>query len=434
MNQFIYYMVIAGAVGLFVLGGPLLDMLGWSYASAGASAITKIHPTTYLFTAAALLGLATFRARYWAIVRTPWFVLFLVATGIFTVRAALIAGTGTVGGGELSAALVNFVTPAMMLICFQVERSDLDRLGQALRGYFVLNSVMALVERLIDHRLVPSVLDTMNEHRSTALLGHPLAGALLTGLLIVHLATAPKRGVPIWLRVAELGLHALAMFAYGGRTALLFLPFVIAASAIFARRPAGEARVSIWQRVGPLLMIAAGVLLILLPIPFVEATLQRFTEDNGSADTRSAAMTLVTSLDTHSLMFGVDTYRRQELLDFYHTPLGIELNWVALTIIYGLAVTLVMAAALPTMLLGFSRRLDRSAKFMVLYFLIVTAGSVGFSVKSLLIPQLMVMMATLAQPRERTAARTRPRFDLAGAIDAAPPVAGAGADLGRVSG
>jgi hypothetical protein len=419
MSQLIYYIALAGAVLLLPLGGPVLTMLGWNFDTAGGSALFKIHPSTYIFAAGAGLALASGQRQFWTLLMRPWYLPFLLTALAIVARSVPIARAGG-SGGEFSGALVSFVTPALMVLVFQMERTDLDRLGGLIRGFFVFNSLMALVERAIDHRFIPTFLDASgNEHRAAALLGHPLAAALLTGLVIINLVTAPKRETSLPMRGAEIGLHGLAMFAYGGRSSLLFLPFMLVAAMLFARNGGGTNRVTVAQRLAPFALIGVGVVVLLLPIPFVEATLSRFTNDNGSADTRLAAINILGSLSPSELMWGVDVFRRTTLMDFYHTPLGIELCWISLIVTYGLVVIAPLMIALPLFLVGIARRLDRSALYMAIYFLIVTAGSVGFATKSLIISDLILLMTTLARARVRGFSRVfgtaageggRPRF------------------------
>jgi hypothetical protein len=63
MNKVIRYLTIAATVLAFAFSYSLLELVGWK-SLEGASTITKIHPSTYLFTLAALLGLVAKSGRY----------------------------------------------------------------------------------------------------------------------------------------------------------------------------------------------------------------------------------------------------------------------------------------------------------------------------------------------------------------------------------
>lgn len=384
-----------GAYAAFLLNGPLLGMLGWQYDAAARSPFTKIAPATYLFVIGGVLAIFSGRRRFLSVAKTPWFLIYCIVAALVTVRAAFVTEAS---GGELSTALVSFVTPPLALLCLQLPREDLDLIGRGLRVFFFINSLMALAERAVGHRFIPSFLDQYpTEHRAAALLAHPLLGALLTGELIIILIIAPKRDLSLPIRAAEIFVLLLAMFAYGGRTALVFLPFMLVAYAVLARNRAGDSHISVMQRLAPLVLAAVGILFVFLPIPFVEATLQRFTEDNGSALTRSAALNIAGELDTHGLLFGVDIYRRVTLQAFFNTSQGIELGWVGLLLTYGAIVTTALAIAMPIFLFGIASKLNRGAFYTVLYFLVITAGSAGLANKGLLLTTLLILMVTLCQ-------------------------------------
>jgi hypothetical protein len=153
------------------------------------------------------------------------------------------------------------------------------------------------------------------------------------------------------------------------------------------------------QRVLPLAIVALGILLIFLPIPFVDATLDRFTNDINSSQTRNSAAYMLSMLSPNELLAGVEASRRVILQDFLNTPFGIELAWVALAISYGMVATLPMLVALPLNLFSEARSLDRSAFYMALLFLVVTAGSLSIGSKSILVSEVLLMMHCLAQPR-----------------------------------
>lgn len=418
MTQLVRYLVLAGIACALLLNGPALDLIGWQYGGPTGPTLMKLPPSTYLFGLGAVIAIASGVRRYLALIATPWFLLYFVAGLLVMVRALFVTQST---GGELSAALVSFVTPCFALLCLQMGRDDLDRAGWGVRIFFVFNSLMGLVERLIGHRFIPSFLDFYHsEHRAAALLGHPLLAAQVTGQLLVILVVSPRRNLPVPARVAEIVLHVLAMFAYGGRSALVFVPFILLSSTLFARNGRGE-RITAWQRAAPFLIVFVGLIFVFLPIPFVEATLQRFTEDDGSANTRSSALAILGSLDTHGLLWGIDVYQRAILQKFFNTSQGIELGWVGLIITYGIVVTIPLLVALPVFLLSAARRLNRGAWYAVLYYLIVSAGSAGLANKGLAISMLVIMMYTLCQrdavvprrlPRPREGGSPTPLFDL----------------------
>lgn len=405
MKNLLTIFCLLGCVSLFILPPSVLEMVGWSYLSAGASAITKIHPAFYILIPAAFFGIASGARGVRSIVSMPSFLLYALAAIILVLKGALIAASG-VTGGELSVAIVNFFIPVLIMLSLPALNDKHQAMSaSALHWYFIVSSLLALVEQVLGHRVIPSFLDFFpNEHRSAALWGHPLVGSLFTGIYLVYIVASEKKGGSQFWRIAEILLHALAMFAYGGRSALVFTAITIALSGFFARSRGNQGSAAM-QRLLPLILIFVGVVLVFLPIPIVDATLERFTNDGGSADSRNAAFAMLGYLNTDELMFGITGPRRLALQAMLHTEAGIEVSWVALTLSYGLLAVIPLLIGLPLLLIRLSTKLDRSAFYMAFMFLIVTAGSQGFGGKAAIIAQVLVMLLLLGRPTPIVAQR-----------------------------
>lgn len=384
---------------LFMVNGPLLDLVGWTYSTSGGSFITKVHPAILLLMPAAFLGLLSNDARHRAILKRPWFALYLVAAVVLTVRAAVNQGGMA---GQLAAAIVTFLMPAVLMIAIQgINRLQWDAIGTGLRVFFVLNSLMALLERTIGMRFVPSFLDATRNVRAAALVGHPLNGALLTGLLIVFLVSArPKVGERVALRLPEILLHVGALFAFGGRSSLVFTTAVVLASGIIVWRSRTQRQMTPLQRAIPFLIIAIGIFFVFLPIPFIEATLERFQGDSSSTEVRNASLNMLNGVTGHDILYGLTEERKQILLDFFNAPV-IEISWIAIMLTYGLVPAVLIILGLVALMIGVAKSLDRSAMWMTLLFGIVSLGSLAIGGKSLLIAQSLIMMYALSQPRLR---------------------------------
>lgn len=420
MSTVVRQLTIVGIVMIFLCGGPLLDLFGWTYTAAGGSFVTKIHPAFFILFLAAGAALLSGKDRYWQLVRKPWFLAYTICAILLVARAVVIASTG-VTQGELSAAMVTFLMPAFLLIAAQsLSRTDFDRIGVGLRFFFLFNSLMGLAERLVGHRFIPSFIDTEGlELRASALLSHPLDASLMTGLMIVFLVSARKKSLPVWLRVPEILLHCMAMFAFGGRSALVFTTIVLIFSAIVVRQDRSQNKIGPLQRFLPIAILIVGVAVIFLPIPFVEATLARFANDNASSQTRNAAFQMLTALEPAQWLWGADANRRTIIQAFYHSERGIEIAWIALIMIYGALITFCLAITMPLLLFMTARRLDRSAFYMMLLFIVVTAGSLSLGSKTMIISQLLTMMLALCQKQVRNSLFLR-----VPAMDADPAGAG----------
>ena len=406
MYQLIMILTSVATTLLFLFNAPMLDLVGWAYTSGGGSAVTKIHPSFYIILGTAALTLSARMEPAVRTLRQPRFIIYLLAMILVIVKAVAIMMGGK-NEGELSAAVDTFVTPLLLMLCLSVIRPEhLERMGLLLRIYMVVNSVLAIFERVAGARLVPSFLDKFtSQDRAAALLGHPLNAALLTGMMLVYLLTSTQNRVRGPTRIGEIAVHAIAMFAYGGRSALVFTAVVIIMSSLSVRQGATGQRVGAGQRLLPIIVLLLGVGLVFLPIPFIDATLERFTNDRGSADTRNAAIQLLSMIDTDQLLNGIPASQRQIFMTFLRTPAGFEVSWIALTVTYGLLVVLPMLVALPIFLFGTARGRDRSAFYMAMLFMIVTIGSLSIGSKTLLLSQTVVLLFALT-----AAPALEPRF------------------------
>src|SRR5438045_1573292 len=66
-------------------------------------------------------------------------------------------------------------------------------------------------------------IELTGDWRSTALLGHPLANAVVTGVYILVLAVGGGRDLPDVLRPMLVVVQLAAMFAFGGRASFVLL-------------------------------------------------------------------------------------------------------------------------------------------------------------------------------------------------------------------
>lgn len=382
-------------------GGPTLALLGWDYTSAG-SGLTNVHPATYAFIAlapACLLASAQFRRIF----KDPIYLAYLaVATGflIWTWRLS----QREAGGGELTIALVTYLTPAIALIPLQgLAAERLNAMGSALRIFIAGNSLMALVERVIGHRFIPSGLDMYgNELRATALFGHPLAGALITGMVLINLLTSRARRGGFLSRAPEIGLHGLALFAYGGRSSIIFVALIAIFSSLHVGRARGQANISFVQRLTPYLAVLALGIIALSPIKFVQDTLDRFTSSSEGATSTSArlsAFDLLSSLTPHEFYNGVLPGHRQLIMNYFGTGAGVEISFIALIFSVGAVAGISMMIACLVLALSRTRGLDRSAFFMVVFFIIVTGTANSIGGKSPMITVLFVLIFTMSQLR-----------------------------------
>jgi hypothetical protein len=245
------------------------------------------------------------------------------------------------------------------------------------------------------------------DYRATALFGHPLDGALATGIYSVILMTAKDvRGLPERLRLPLILLCMAAMPAIGARTSFAIVygvAVVVAGLGFLAFLRGGGVRPR------TLLAIMAAVPLALIGVAtvfqlgYLDGFLGRFQNDSGSADAR---------FDLYNLF---SHYGLTEMVTGYHPPVlqtrvrvegleaGVENAWVGHLLQFGIPLSVMLWCALAAFLAGLVRTTGRLALLPIAYMLAVNSTTVGISGKTtMLVMPVIILLILLTPARART--------------------------------
>jgi len=348
-----------------LVSDSLLVTLGIPYNVPGGSYVWKVHPGSYLLMLA------------FVVLAVPANPVRLVADTARRVPAAAFYGV-TVAGlfayvtlnyGFSGSAFV-LETLAMPLIAAALMLHLPERYRALLfAGVVVLvtaNALLGIAEAVSGDRLVPYMIGgepVFERHfRATALGGHPLNNALITGT-VLFATVLVLRGRPV-LGALALLVQAAALLAFGSRVA-----FVVVGGF-------GAVWLTVWAA-GSLLRVRHGVRnaighsLVLLLIPLLAAAavvglglgeriFSSFFMD-ASARTRVVAFRVFALVSTPELWFGIGPLGVERVLAFLRRAQGlsdaIENFWVLWVLNFGL----VGFAPLAATLLWFVRSLLRGA-------------------------------------------------------------------------
>lgn len=401
------WLLLVAILLFFAVSPQVLFVLGLNYEAPGGSALHKVHPGTFVLMAAVLaIALARgnpigFGAAFLA--RTPETMPYLFGCGLLLWH---IVGVQKV---PFTPVIDTFLMPVLLLAavrsCDATTRSRLGRLLHLLMG---LNALVALAEFLTGWRLTPYYAGTVlitDDWRSTALLGHPLGNAAVTGVYVL-LLVAGGGGLTPARRSAMLALQMAAVVSFGGRAALVVLLAVLALLAV-----AGLVRVLRGGRIDLRQAAAAAAILPLLAVlggalfeaGFFDRLLTRFVSDGGSAGTRLAMFRLFEVVPLKDLLIGpdpavIETYKIVEGLEF-----GIESFWVGFVLNYGLIVSLIFFAGLGAFCAALVRIAGPGAVLPLLFFFVVASTSVSISAKSVVLGQItaLVLILLSREPAQR---------------------------------
>ena len=85
---------------------------------------------------------------------------------------------------------------------------------------------------------------------------------------------------------------------------------------------------------GPLVIVLSGM--VLYEFGILDRFIQRLNFDNGSAESRSLALELVTNLPMSSLIHGLPEMSTNDITSRYGVATGIESFWLSFMLRYGL--------------------------------------------------------------------------------------------------
>ena len=413
---------VCAVIALFALSPVTLEGMGIPYMTAGGGVFSKVHPATPLAGCAlALRCLAARRplAEAWRLVTADaGALLLLCAFAIMVAYASLISHT------PFTPLIDTFALPALMFLLLRDIDPRITRaLAIAVLLLFCANAVMALVAFIGQRHLitipVPAGVSSdptrgdvtfdwraqlANDWRATALMGHPLTNGLATGALILCLFARGTSWVPALIKAPIIVFQAVAMLAFGARTALvltIILSIWLGAGHLFHLLKEG-------RRLRPQ-HVAFGLVLVAIALlgvglfaqtSLVERTLERFQNDQGSATTRITMFYLFDPLSWSDIILGPDpdqvaTQQRLEGLEF-----GIESSWVGLALTYGLAVTTITLTALAAFTRSLMKATGPGTGIVALFFVIQVSTAASLSTKTTILAMTTALLLILLQKNE----------------------------------
>ncbi|WP_299173306.1 VpsF family polysaccharide biosynthesis protein [uncultured Brevundimonas sp.] len=406
--------IIISTLSILFLSNNLLYILGISYMSESGSPIEKLHPSFYI----TLVGAAV-------CLLYPPNMNYILATGYrkysLSVMAAALVVVGWIlvspnNAGELSSPIVTFLTPALFMFMFsRTDDQFLRKTATLIPLFFALNSILGIIGSLTGFNILPRVaggLIIMDDVRPTALLGHPLVNAQITGVYFLYiLLKALKDGFTI-SKFVQTFLHLAALVTFGGRSALLFallIGTVYAAYSVILGRAKSIASIGLLAYGGLAtipLALGAGLGVVLL---------ERLTNDGGSADTRWAALQMLGLLSPTEWAIGLTPEHKAAMLLYLQTPYGFESFPVALITNYGLPIALLITVTTFALLFKVARPLGGNGFWLVIYFFLTSASALSIGSKTIVISLfLTIVVSSVVNDAPRRRRRMNSRVDQPG--------------------
>lgn len=388
------------AVLMIAISPLALVSLGLNYEETGGSPLEKLHPATPL--AALLILVAAVMSGNpvtWALRQATESPSLLPYLGII---ALLILHSVRVVGLPFTHFFDTFILPLFVYLLFKDPGEQRGRhFAWLIHLVMAANAVIGIGEFATGLRLTPIVAAGVvieDDWRSSALLGHPLANAALTGSYVLMLALGGGRDLPQWLRSLAFGLAAAAMIVFGGRAATVFLvATLIAIAGLDLASILRGRRFSTMSVVKALVLapVAGLVVVVLAEQGYFDRFIERFIDDKGSAETRTDMFELLRHVPLSELLLAPDAKQVTTWQHIYGLEFGIESFWLSYILTYGLIPSLVFFAALAFFTRDVLARLVARSGWAFLFFYAVASTSVSLSAKSPLLAVFTLMALVL---------------------------------------
>ena len=384
---------------LFSLSNLVLTRFGIRYDLEGGTPLEKIHPAHFMAFGALLL-------LWFSYVRPAQFIddVFIAHKGtlIFLVTWCLLLFQIIVIQHKPFTPIIDtFILPVLLLILLshmgEVQRFKLGRLVHIL---MLANALLGLFEFVSGWRLTPLILGgiLIDDWRASALLGHPLTNALITGAYLIALALGGSKNLSWIMRPTLFGLNLLAMNAFGGRMALVallaFLGVIFGLKLLSALRGGSSSRRN-WFLAALMVPFGLAALIVGFEMGLFDQFMERFVNDKGSASARVMMFEVFRDLSFLDIMIGPDPDYIATLLRAQGLNFGIESFWVAFILSYGFVVSMIFFLGLFAFLFDVVKASSQRAVWPLLYFLIVSSTSVSLSAKGTDLAMVIVMALLL---------------------------------------
>lgn len=386
---------------MHTVSSMLLTEIGYAYEETGGSPLVKIHPATFLMTLVLVTALlASGRPLAWVdqVLQSSRGALALLVMAFLIMGHAML-----VVRLPFTNVIDTFLAPIIAYFLFKdLSEGRGHRLALIIHALMAANAIIALAEFATGDRLTPfwiagQILD--GDWRSTALLGHPLSNASITGCYLVTLALGGGRDLPQVLRWLTFLLNATAMIPFGGRAAtVLMILILVAAGGLAVLRFLRGARVS------RLSIAAVMVALPILVVPllwaidqgFFRLFIERFIDDQGSASTRLGMFDLLAEFSFRELLLAPDAQAVETMRIVHGLEFGIESFWISFILQFGIIPSIFFFAAMLWFLADVVRASGRGSALVLLYFMAVASTSVSLSGKgvqlAIVIAQILILL------------------------------------------
>lgn len=401
LETFISGLSVVFALILTAVSPFALNAIGWNYDGVDGSPFTRFHPATLL---AIILVIAIHLRTGNPLASLMDSLGRDLCLSIFLMVWALLLFHASVNQERPAAALIDtFLLPVLVILIFRgIDMRIRETIAILIHSVFFINALIGIGEFLTGWRLTPYYAGGIlidDDWRSTALLGHPLGNALMTGCYIALLILGAGKQLSGSWHAGMIILQFAAMVAFGGRASLVLLMlFALYGLGRLAFRFLAGGRFRLMHVTLFALALPFGFAMIggLFEMGFFDKFILRFIEDRGSAQARIVMFELFNGFTLSELMFGPPQNHLAYLVRIHKLEFGIESLWIAFILYYGIIPSLIFFSGLALFLASLISECQKRIGFVLLYYFTVNTTFLGLGGKTPGFGSLTLMMLCLA--------------------------------------
>ena len=397
------------AIGLTMLVSPaFLTVLGVPYDAPHGSFVFKIHPGTYVLLLAVALAFLErgnpFASLGRAVAEQP-------AAGLYALSVVVAMFYSTFRYGPSGAAFFvdSLLAPALVaLLLAGLSPARQRRLFWFVAVVVLVNGLVGVAEQVARVRLVPltvagGVVLIEDVFRASALMGHPLANAAVTGFALL---TFYGLKVPS-MRAAFCLVTLVALLSFGGRAALAIygglLALLMVCDGLVGLRRRGIGYGALSGGGAAFVLLVTGLAAAIVYAGIGERIVAKLAWDDSAA-VRETGFLVYNYIRLDDLLFGLSPAEIEALIrrvGFTAEVPTLENFWIVITLQLGLVVGLPFVVALFAFAFHLGRMNAWPVRFALFGFILVVSTSNSLSAKTAIFTDIVVI-AFLA------AAHTRP--------------------------
>jgi hypothetical protein len=394
------WLVALALLAAMCVSPPLLTVMGVPYDAPTGSFLFKLHPSTWLVGLALAVSLAArgnpLRELGRSLAHQP-----ATATYLGTVLAMIAWSVVRYGLSGAAFFIDTLLVPGLVaLLLTRLDLATQKRLFTTVCVVLVGNALLGIGEQILEVRLVPhttfgGVELVEDVFRATALFGHPLNNAAITGfgLFVLYQLRAPAA------RFACCLLAIAALLSFGGRSGLGISVALLAPLAMVDLvRHAYRDGLSYREITGGivLLALALGIIVVAVAAGGIGERIMAKLAWDDSAQVREKSLLVLGVVDWQQLLFGMspaEIERAAEEVGIRFPSEAIENFWVLLVLQVGILLLALFAVSLALFCARLARLGGVAVGLGLLGFLIVASTSNSLGAKG----AVFVVVVTLAQ-------------------------------------